>query len=138
VALPLREGVVSDIRSTLEALCEAFNAHDLDAIMARFADDCVLEMPRGPDPWGARAEGRAAVREALADRFRGLPDVRYGDASHFVDADADTGISKWIFTGTTPRGPPARGEGLRFLHLPRRAGGAERFLLEDRRVAEAR
>ena len=41
---------MSDIRSLLEGLCEAFNAHDLDAVMAYFADDCVLEMPRGPDP----------------------------------------------------------------------------------------
>src|SRR5687767_5648481 len=64
---------MSDIRSTLEALCEAFNAHDLDAIMAHFADDCVLEMPRGPDFWGVRWEGKSAVREALAGRFQGLP-----------------------------------------------------------------
>ncbi len=35
-----------DIRSTLSELCEAFNAHDLDRIMACFSDDCVLEMPR--------------------------------------------------------------------------------------------
>jgi ketosteroid isomerase-like protein len=61
---------MSDIRSLLEALCEAFNAHELDAIMAYFADDCVLEMPRGPDPWGARSEGKKAVREALAGRFQ--------------------------------------------------------------------
>ncbi|TIU67418.1 MAG: nuclear transport factor 2 family protein, partial [Mesorhizobium sp.] len=27
-----------DIRSTLTELCEAFNAHDLDRIMACFAD----------------------------------------------------------------------------------------------------
>jgi ketosteroid isomerase-like protein len=93
---------MSDIRPTLEALCAAFNAHDLDAIMAHFADDCVLEMPRGPHPWGARSEGRTAVREALAGRFRGLPDVHYGDAVHFVDGD--TGISKWTLTGTTPEG----------------------------------
>jgi ketosteroid isomerase-like protein len=93
---------MNDIRSTLEALCDAFNAHDLDAIMARFADDCVLEMPRGPDPWGARFEGKTAVREGLAGRFRGLPDVHYGDATHFVDGD--TGISKWTLTGTTPEG----------------------------------
>ena len=95
---------MSDIRSTLEALCEAFNAHDLDAIMAHFADDCVLEMPRGPDPWGARSEGKTAVREALAGRFQGLPDVHYGDATHFVDAD--TGISKWTLTGTLLHGSP--------------------------------
>ena len=91
-----------DIRSLLEALCAAFNAHDLDAVMAYFADDCVLEMPRGPEPWGARSEGKTAVREALAGRFQGLPDVHYGDASHFVDGD--TGISKWTLTGTTPEG----------------------------------
>jgi hypothetical protein len=36
---------MSDIRSTLEALLEAFNAHDLDAIMANFADDCVRSRP---------------------------------------------------------------------------------------------
>ena len=44
------------------------------------------------------------MREALAGRFRGLPDVHYGDATHFVDADADTGISKWTLTGTIPEG----------------------------------
>ena len=49
MAMPLGEGVMSDIRSMLDALCAAFNAHDLDAVMAHFADDCVLEMPRGPD-----------------------------------------------------------------------------------------
>jgi ketosteroid isomerase-like protein len=93
-----------DIRSTLEALCDAFNAHDLDRIMAHFADDCVLEMPRGPDPWGTRAEGRAAVRAALATRFEGLPDVHYGDATHFVDEAAQAGMSRWTLTGTTGAG----------------------------------
>jgi ketosteroid isomerase-like protein len=41
-----------DIRSKLTELCEAFNAHDLDRVMAFFADDCVLEMPKGSKPWG--------------------------------------------------------------------------------------
>ena len=93
-----------DIRSTLTALCDAFNAHDLDRIMAFFADDCVLEMPRGIRPWGTRFEGKASVRDALASRFAGLPDVHYGDATHFVDAAAGTGISKWTLTGTTREG----------------------------------
>lgn len=93
-----------DIRSALTALCDAFNAHDLDAIMEFFAHDCVLEMPRGPDEWGSRFEGKAEVREALAGRFEGLPDVHYGDEEHFVDAAANTGMSKWLLTGTTPDG----------------------------------
>jgi steroid delta-isomerase-like uncharacterized protein len=93
-----------DIRSALTELCDAFNAHDLDRIMALFSDDCILEMPRGSQPWGARFEGRSAVRDALAGRFAGLPDVRYGDAEHFVDADAGTGMSRWTLTGTTRDG----------------------------------
>ena len=62
MAMPLGKGVMSDIRSMLEALCEAFNAHDLDAVMAYFADDCMLEMPRGPDPWGARGGQEGGAR----------------------------------------------------------------------------
>jgi steroid delta-isomerase-like uncharacterized protein len=95
---------MSDIRMSLIGLCDAFNAHDLDRIMAFFADDCVLEMPKGSQPWGARLEGRNAVRQGLASRFEGLPDVHYGDEEHFVDADRKTGISKWTLTGTTRDG----------------------------------
>ncbi len=93
-----------DTRSTLKALCEAFNAHDLDRIMAFFADDCVLEMPRGDQPWGTRSVGKAEVRKALAARFEGLPDVHYGDDEHFVDEGANAGMSKWHLTGTTRDG----------------------------------
>jgi ketosteroid isomerase-like protein len=83
---------------TLEQLLDAFNAHDLDAVMSFFADDCVLEMPRGPDPWGRRLEGREHVREGLASRFAGIPDVHYGDARHWVAGDR--GGSEWLLTGT--------------------------------------
>ena len=93
-----------DIRSRLTELCDAFNAHDLDRIMALFADDCVLEMPRGNKPWGSRFEGRQSVRDALATRFAGLPDVHYGNGEHFVDEAAQTGMSKWLLTGTTRDG----------------------------------
>jgi ketosteroid isomerase-like protein len=93
-----------DIRSVLTELANAFNAHDLDRIMAFFADDCVLEMPRGSKPWGSRAEGKESVRAALAGRFEGLPDVHYGNAEHFVDLAANTGMSKWLLTGTARDG----------------------------------
>lgn len=91
-------------RERLQELCDAFNAHDLDRIMSMFADDCVLEMPRGDKPWGARSEGKEAVRRGLASRFAGLPDVHYGNPIHFVDDAGDTGITKWILTGTTTAG----------------------------------
>ena len=81
-----------DIRLALSELCDAFNAHDLDRIMGFFAEDCVLDMPRGKQPWGSRYEGKTAVREALAGRFAGLPDVHYGNAEHFVDGYRKAGL----------------------------------------------
>ncbi len=89
---------------TLQAILEAFNRHDLDAIMVFFADDCALELPRGPEPWGRRLEGREQVREGLASRFAGIPDVRYRDDRHFVAGDR--GVSEWLLTGTTTNGEP--------------------------------
>ena len=50
---------------------DAFNRHDLDAIMAAFGDDCVLESPRGPDPWGERFVGKDNVRSGVTGRRRG-------------------------------------------------------------------
>jgi ketosteroid isomerase-like protein len=94
------EDAMSDIAQTLKDLCSAFNAHDLDRIMSFFAENCVLEMPRGNQPWGARFEGKKNVREAFAGRLKGLPDVHYGNEQHFIDDRAETGISKWTLTGT--------------------------------------
>jgi ketosteroid isomerase-like protein len=87
---------------TLRDLLAAFNAHDLDRIMSFFADDCVLEMPRGSDPHGTRYEGKPAVRAGLATRFAGVPDVHYGDDAHWVHGDH--AVSTWLLTGTTTGG----------------------------------
>ena len=84
---------------TLKAIADAFNRHDLDAIMTFFADDAVFESPRGPHPWGRRFDGKLAVREGLAARFTGIPDVHYGEDDHFVAGDR--GASEWTLTGTT-------------------------------------
>ena len=35
---------------TLKAIAKAFNAHDLDTIIEFFADECSLDLPRGPEP----------------------------------------------------------------------------------------
>lgn len=93
----------------LQSILAAFNAHDLDAIMAFFADDCSFDMPRGPEPWGLRCHGKAAVREALATRFQGLPDVRYSDSRHW--ASGNFAVSEWLLTGTTPQGSRVRVRG---------------------------
>lgn len=87
---------------TLKAVLDAFNRHDLDAIMAHFADDATLDTPHGPHPWGGRFVGKAQVREGLAARFTGIPDVHYSDDRHWVSGDR--GASEWLLTGTSVEG----------------------------------
>src|SRR3990172_12683663 len=63
----------------LRDIATGFNTHDLDQIMAHFTDDCVFEPPRGPDANGRRGVGAKQGRAAFAERFAGIPDVRYTD-----------------------------------------------------------
>ena len=86
----------------LKGFLEAFNLHDLDSIMGYFADDCVFYMPRGAAPRGDQYIGKDAVRERLAKRFEGIPDVHYGDDQHWVCGDL--GVSEWTLTGTSVSG----------------------------------
>jgi ketosteroid isomerase-like protein len=98
--------------STLKAILDAFNAHDLDRIMSFFADDCVLKMPRGTEPWGTRLAGAAAVREGLRSRFAGIPDVHYGDDNHLVSDQI--GVSRWTLRGTSTAGQRIEVQGCDF------------------------
>jgi ketosteroid isomerase-like protein len=92
-----------------KSFLEAFNKHDLDLIMTFFVEDCVLEMPRGPHPYGQRAEGKVNVRATLATRFEGIPNVHYGEDFHW--SDGDRGFSEWTLTGTTRAGESIRVRG---------------------------
>lgn len=88
--------------AVLERVLDGFNRHDLDVIMSLFADDCVFEAPRGPDPWGRRFEGKGAVAQGLGARFTGIPDVSYEGHSDFVSGER--GASEWTLRGTTVEG----------------------------------
>jgi ketosteroid isomerase-like protein len=90
----------------------AFNEHDLDRFMEFVADDAILEMPRGRDPWGRRYVGAAAVREGLRSRLAGLPDAHYSDDNHYVDGNM--GISQWTLTGNMLSGERIKVRGCDF------------------------
>ena len=94
---------------TLKAVLDGFNNHDPDAIVENFVEDCVFEAPRGAHFRGRRFEGREAVRAGFADRFAGIPDVHYGDDSHFISGDR--GVSEWTLTGTALAGKPIKVRG---------------------------
>jgi steroid delta-isomerase-like uncharacterized protein len=86
----------------LQAFADAWNRHDVDALMSFMTDDCVFESSAGPDVCGTRFEGRAAVRAGYADVWATFPDAHWGNAQHFVCGDR--GVSEWTFTGTRADG----------------------------------
>jgi ketosteroid isomerase-like protein len=88
----------------LRSILDAFNSHDLDAIMSFFAEDCVMEMPRGPAPGGRRLVGKEQVREGIRSRLEGIPDIHYDDDVHW--AAGDRGVSEWTIRGTQLGGGP--------------------------------
>ena len=88
----------------LQAFLDAFNAHDVEAVMSFFTEDCVFDMPRGPAPGGRRLVGKRQVREGIQSRFDGIPDVHYGDDRHWICGDR--GVSEWTIRGTLTTGEP--------------------------------
>jgi ketosteroid isomerase-like protein len=99
----------------LKGFLDAFNRHDLDAIMGYFADDCVFYMPRGARPRGDRYVGKQEVRAGLAKRFEGIPDVHYGDDRHWICGDL--GVSEWTLTGRSTSGQQIEVRGVDLLEF---------------------
>ena len=91
-------GIADMSTQTLQAFAEAWNRHDLEAIMTFMTDDCVFESPAGSSVHGTRYEGRAAVRTALGEIWKTFPDAHWASTGHFVRGNR--GVSEWIFTGT--------------------------------------
>lgn len=71
----------------LQAFADAWNRHDVDALMSFMAEDCVFEASAGPEVCGTRYAGREAVRAAFEDVWATFPDAHWGGARHFVCGD---------------------------------------------------
>ena len=52
----------------LQAFAEAWNRHDLDALMSFMTEDCVFEASAGVDVCGTRFTGRESVRAPASPR----------------------------------------------------------------------
>ena len=87
---------------TLQRFADAWNRHDVDALMSFMTDDCVFDASAGADVCGTRSVGREAVRAAFAEVWAVFPDAHWGGARHFVQGDR--GVSEWTFTGTRTDG----------------------------------
>ena len=82
----------------LVSFCDAFNRHDLDALMAHMTEDCIFNASAGSEQQGRRYVGRDAVRGGFADVFAKFPDSQWEEGQHWVSGDR--GVSEWVFRGT--------------------------------------
>lgn len=86
----------------LQAFSEAWNRHDIDALMSFMADDCVFHAAAGSELYGKTFAGREAVRAGFQLAWQTFPDAAWLDAAHFVCGDQ--GVSESTFCGTKADG----------------------------------
>ncbi len=72
--------------ATIERFNEAFNRHDVDAVMALFTDDCIFENT-SPAPDGERHVGQDAVRAFWEQFFAASPQAHFTAEDIFASND---------------------------------------------------
>jgi beta-alanine degradation protein BauB len=93
----------------LDRFLTAWNARDVDTLMACMAQDCAFHASAGPDAAGRRHVGRDAVRASYVALYEAFPQAAWENGRHLVVGD--TGLSSWRFVGTTAAGQTVEVDG---------------------------
>jgi ketosteroid isomerase-like protein len=86
--------VSDETRDAVDRFNDAFNRHDVDAVMAAMTDDCVFENTSPPN--GQRYEGQAQVRAAWEEFFAASPHAHFDGEDVIVAGDRC--IVQWLYT----------------------------------------
>ena len=114
------DATTAETLATIDIFNEAFNRHDVPAIMALMTDDVVFENT-SPSPGGERYEGQAAVRAFWEGLFAASPNAHFAAEDIFAGGDRCT--VRWRYTWKN-----SDGEG----HVR----GVDVFRVRDGKVAE--
>ena len=109
----------------VERLLEAINAHDLEAMVACFADDYLNEWPAHPQ---RGFQGRAQVRTNWSQIFAGVPNLQARLPRMTVDGD--TVWTEWEMSGTRRDGAAHLMRGVSIFGVSRGRLAWVRFYLE--------
>jgi uncharacterized protein (TIGR02246 family) len=112
----------SSTTAVVDMFNEAFNRHDVDAVMAAMTDDCVFETTAPPE--GERHKGQAAVRAAWEAFFDATPTAHF-DAEDVIVA-GDRCVVQWCFTWKNDDGSQGRVRGVDLIRV-RDGKVAEKF-----------
>jgi steroid delta-isomerase-like uncharacterized protein len=108
-------------RATVEKFNEAFNRHDVDAVMALMTEDCVFENTN-PPPDGERYQGQEAVRGFWERFFRSSPTAGFDTEEMF--ARGDRCAVRWLYRWVDGKGQTGH------------VRGVDLFRVRDGKVAE--
>ena len=86
--------VSSATASVVRDFNDAFNSHDIEAVMALMTEDCVFENTF-PAPDGKRYEGAAAVRDELGKFLASSPHARFEEEE--LIACEDRCVVRWRY-----------------------------------------
>jgi ketosteroid isomerase-like protein len=87
---------MTDTAGAVERFNDAFNRHDVDAVMCAMTEDCVFEDTSPPR--GRRHEGQAAVRAAWEQFFDASPNAHFDGEDVIVAGDRC--VVRWVYTWT--------------------------------------
>jgi ketosteroid isomerase-like protein len=99
--------------ATVNRFNEAFNRHDVAAIMALMTDDCVFDSTR-PVPDGERLQGQAAVRAFWEAMFRRSPQARF-ETEEIVGL-GERCVVRWVYHWIR-EGQPGHVRGIDLFHV---------------------
>jgi len=117
-----REPAKDPTLEAVERFNQAFNRHDVDAVMAAMTEDCVFENTF-PPPDGERFEGQAAVRAFWEAFFLSSPGAVFEVEELF--ATGDRCVVRWRYRWA----PDVEG-------TPGHIRGVDLFRVRDGKVAE--
>jgi ketosteroid isomerase-like protein len=107
--------------TTIDVFNDAFNTHDVAAVMALMTDDVVFENT-SPAPDGERYQGQAAVAAFWAGLFVSTPSALFTAEEAFAAGDRAT--VRWRYAWTNPDGSEGH------------VRGVDVFRVRDGKVAE--
>jgi steroid delta-isomerase-like uncharacterized protein len=121
------ESQLSLQRTLVHRWIEAFNAHDVSAIVSLYADNAELYDSGMKHP----RRGRAEIEQWFTTRFQTMPSITYTPASQlFTETQA---AITWTVRGRSPRLL-----GLAWLSRPFQVAGVSIFTLQDGRIQRQR
>lgn len=91
-----------DYLQLLVTFNDAWNRHDIEALMNCMAHDCVFHAVAGPELLGRTFNGRGEVRKGFMLAWETFPDASWTEGEHFVNGDR--GVSESTFRGTKADG----------------------------------